>query len=112
MPFRRLDPDTALRVTLHAYASRAVYDTRPPAKVISELEETAGKRTDILAAVMGLLIGSWRASSRLPRHHELADAFEALNLPGMAEGIALGWERGRRGGHNSRGFQDRPAERN
>lgn len=82
----RLTPELLLNIELSSICSRNRY-TDDPAPVIAELQQRAGRRTDILAEVAGLWAGYYRDEYT----RVLADAL--LEVEGAETWVTVGTRR-------------------
>ncbi|WP_153001329.1 hypothetical protein [Microbacterium testaceum] len=95
---RPLHPDVRLGITLGAICGRNRYTTNP-APVITELLETAGPRTDILAMEAGRWAGYYD-----DEHTTVLVAAIVAGIPGAAAWTADGRSRRSAPPHGTTGF--------
>lgn len=100
MPSRSLDPDTSLSVKIGATCSRNRYAPDHD-RVIAELRELAGDRTDLLAKEVGTYIGFYGGD---PNFRPLADALRGMTDLDLEPWIAVGWKRRHQDVHGTAGF--------
>lgn len=90
-----MHPDTALSVELSAIMARNRYTTNP-APVITELTQTAGARTDLLAQEAGTWAGFHEHD---PNTRTLTTALQTI--PGADGWVQVGRDRRKTGSHKN-----------